>query len=149
MRSLGLLLLRLVFGSLMALHGYPKLFGGPEKRVAPAAERILGQGFTQSVQQGGFANFKGMVQSMQMPAPDVLAPVSAGAEFFGGLAVILGWRTRLASLLLIAQMGTAIRKAHWERGIMGQGGAENALLYLGAFLTLFFAGPGKIALDFD
>lgn len=149
MRSLGLLLLRLVFGGLAMVHGYPKLFGGPQKRVPPQAERILGQGFTQSVQQGGYANFKGMVQSMQMPAPDVLAPVSAGAEFFGGLAVLLGWRTRLASLLLMAQMGTAIRKVHWDRGIQGQGGAELALLFFGAFLTLFFTGPGKIALDFD
>lgn len=147
MKSLGLLMLRLVFGSLMAMHGYPKLFGGPNKQVSPDAEKVLGQGFTQSVQGGGFQNFAGMVESMQVPAPKALAGAAAGAEFFGGLALILGWRTRLASLLLLADMATAIRKVHWDKGIMGQGGAEQALLYVGALLTLFVAGPGKISLD--
>ena len=147
MKSLGLLLLRVVFGGLMALHGYPKLFGGPNKQVSPQAERILGKGFTQSLQQGGFSNFAGMVQSMQVPAPQVLAGAAAGAEFFGGLALILGWRTRLTSLLLITDMLTAVRKVHWNNGIQGQGGFELNLLFLGGLLALFFGGPGKLSLD--
>ncbi len=147
MKSLGLLLLRVMTGGLMALHGYPKLFGGPNKQVSPQAEQILGQGFTQSLQGGGFNNFAGMVQSMQLPAPKALAGAAAGAEFFGSLALILGWRTRLAALLLIADMLVAIRKVHWNNGILGQGGYENNLLYLGGLITLLVAGPGKISLD--
>ena len=147
MKSLGLLLLRVTFGSLVAMHGYPKLFGGPDKKVSPEAERVLGAGFTQSLQRGGFSNFAGMVQSMQLPMPNVVAGAAAGAEFFGGLALILGWRTRLVALLLMANTGTAIRKVHWDKGIMGQGGAELALVFFSAFLTLFVAGPGKISLD--
>lgn len=147
MRSLGLLLLRVTFGSLIVLHGYPKLFGGQDKKVSPEAERVLGEGFTQSLQRGGFSNFTGMVQSMQVPMPNVMAGAAAGAEFFGGLALILGWHTRLTSLFLMANTGTAIRKVHWDKGIMGQGGAELAMVFFGAFLTLFVAGPGKISLD--
>ena len=53
MKDLGLLALRLAFGGLIAVHGYPKLFGGKGKAVSPDAERLLGAGFTQSVQNGG------------------------------------------------------------------------------------------------
>ena len=147
MRSLGLLLLRLTFGSLIALHGFPKLFGGPGKKVPPDAERVLGAGFNQSMERGGLQNVVGMMQRMEAPAPETLAAVHAGTEFFGGLALILGWHTRLAALALLINHGVAIRKVHWDKGILGQGGAETALAFFGAFLTLFLAGPGKLSLD--
>ena len=147
MRSLGLLMLRLVFGGLVALHGFPKLFGGEGKKVSADAERILGAGFNQSMGRGGLQNVVGMMERMEVPAPQTMAAASAGAEFFGGLALILGWRTRLAALALLINHAVAIRKVHWEKGIFGQGGAELALAFFGAFLTLFLAGPGKLSLD--
>ena len=147
MRSLGLLMLRLVLGSLVALHGFPKLFGGPGKKVSPDAERILGAGFNQSMESGGLQNVVGMMQAMDVPAPQTLAAVHAGTEFFGGLALILGWHTRLASLALIINYATAIRKVHWDKGILGEGGAETPLALVGGLLTLFLAGPGKLSLD--
>ncbi len=149
MRSLGLLMLRLVFGSLVALHGFPKLFGGPGKKVSPDAERVLGAGFSQSMERGGLQNVVGMMQGMEVPAPQTLAAVHAGTEFFGGLALILGWHTRLASLALIINYATAIRKVHWDKGILGEGGAELPLALIGGLLTLFLAGPGKLSLDRD
>jgi len=147
MKSLGLLVLRVSIGSLIAIHGYPKLFGGPGKKVSPEAERVLGQGFGQSLQQGGLQNVTGFLQSLQVPQPQAAAVAAASAEFFGGLALILGWNTRLASLALLVNMGTAIRKVHWNQGLLGQGGAENPLLFFLSFLTLFIAGPGKISVD--
>lgn len=149
MKSLGLFLLRLIFGSLIAIHGYPKLFGGQGKSqgVRPELQKVLGEGFAQSVEGGGLRNFTGMVQSMELPAPQVLAGMAAGAEFFGGLALILGWHTRLASLALLGDMAVAIRKVHWDKGLLAQGGAETPLTFFAAFLTLLVAGPGKIALD--
>ena len=148
MRSLGLFLLRLVFGSMIALHGFPKLFGGPGRRVSPQAERVLGGGFRSAMEHGGLANMTAMAERMGVPAPPQLAAASAAAQFFGGLALILGWRTRLASLLLIADTAVTLRTRHWEQGIMGaEDGAEESLLSLGALLTLFVAGPGKLSLD--
>lgn len=147
MKSIGLLTLRLVFGSLIALHGFPKLFGGQGKRVTGQAEKVLGTGFNQSLERGGFDNTVAMMQGMEFPSPETLAAASAGTEFFGGLALILGWHTRLAALLLSGNMAVAIRKAHWPNGIFGQGGAEMPLLFLGAFLSLVLGGPGKLSLD--
>ena len=48
MKSLALFLLRLSFGSLIMVHGFPKLFGGPSKKASPTTERYLGTSFTQS-----------------------------------------------------------------------------------------------------
>jgi putative oxidoreductase len=147
MKDLGLFLLRVAFGGLIAVHGYPKLFGGPNKQVPPEAERYLGQGFTQSLQGGGLNNHIGLTKNLGVPAPEVMGTLSAGAEFFGGLAIVLGWRTRLAALLLLGNMGTAIGKVHWKNGLLNQGGFENPLLFAAAFLALLVAGPGKIAID--
>ena len=147
MKDLGLFVLRIIFGGLIAIHGYPKLFGGKDKTVSPEAERVLGAGFTQSLQNGGLTNHIGMAKKLEVPAPEVLGTLSAGTEFFGGLALVFGWNTRLASLLLLGNMGTAIGKVHWKNGLINQGGYENALLFAAAFLTTFLAGSGKIGLD--
>ena len=147
MKDLGLFVLRIIFGGLIAIHGYPTLFGGKDKTVSPEAERVLGAGFTQSLQNGGLTNHIGMAKKLEVPAPEVLGTLSAGTEFFGGLALVFGWNTRLASLLLLGNMGTAIGKVHWKNGLINQGGYENALLFAAAFLTTFLAGSGKIGLD--
>ena len=147
MKSLGLFALRLLFGGLIAIHGYPKLFGGKDKQVSPDAERWLGAGFTQSLQNGGLENHIGMAKKLELPAPEALSTLSAGTEFFGGLALVFGWNTRLASLLLLGNMGVAINKVHWKNGLINQGGYENALLFAAAFLTTFLAGSGKIGID--
>lgn len=147
MASLGLFFLRLVFGSLITLHGFPKLFGGKGRSVSPEVARILGPGFQQQLTAGGLENLSGTLERMEVPAPSTMAAVSAGTEFFGGLALILGWHSRLASLALLVNMATAVRKAHWEKGLFGPGGAEPAVLFLSAFTTIFLAGPGKLSID--
>lgn len=147
MSSLGLLFLRLVFGSLISLHGFPKLFGGKGRSVSPEVARVLGEGFQKQLASGGLESHSGTLERMDVPAPNTMAAVSAGTEFFGGLALILGWHSRIAALALLVNMGTAIRKAHWEKGLLGPGGAEPAALFLGAFATIFLAGPGKLSID--
>lgn len=147
MASLGLLFLRVVFGGLITLHGFPKLFGGKGRSVSPEVARVLGEGFQKQLAGGGLENLSGTLERMDIPAPNTMAAVAAGAEFFGGLALILGWHTRIAALTLLVNMATAIRKAHWEKGLLGPSGAESASLYLGAFATIFLAGPGKLSID--
>jgi putative oxidoreductase len=147
MKDLGLFVLRVVFGSLIALHGFPKLFGGAGKKVPAEAERYLGAGFSQSLENGGLEKHIGTTKQLGMPAPEVLGPLSAGTEFFGGLALILGWKTRLASLLLLGNMAIAIQKVHAKNGLMGQGGYEMPLLFAAGFATTLLAGSGKIGLD--
>ena len=147
MKDLGLFALRLVFGGLIALHGYPKLFGGTGKRVSAEAERYLGAGFNNFMENGGIDKHIGMTKQLGMPAPEVLGSLSAGTEFFGGLALIFGWKSRLAAALLLGNMAVAIQKVHAKNGLMNQGGYEMPLLYAAGFATIFLAGSGKIGLD--
>ena len=147
MKDLGLFALRLVFGGLIALHGYPTLFGGSGKKVSGDIEKFLGPGFNQFMENGGVEKHIGFTKQLGVPAPEVLGSLSAGTEFFGGLALIFGWKSRLASALLLGNMAVAIQKVHAKNGLMNQGGYEMPLLYAAAFATLFLAGPGKIGLD--
>ena len=144
--SLGLLLLRLIVGGLFVVHGYPKLLGGPERPVSPEAARYLGAGFVQAMQTGQ-AGFAEMLRGMGVPMPGVMAPVVGAVEFLGGLLLMLGWFTRLAAILLSADMVVAIRKVHWQNGLVAPAGSEFPLSLLGACLALFFTGPGKISVD--
>ncbi|TAK34882.1 MAG: DoxX family protein [Chloroflexota bacterium] len=144
--NLGLLLLRLVVGGIFAVHGYPKLLGGPEKPVGPEAARFLGPGFVQAMQSGqsGFAE---ALRGMGVPMPGTMAPLIGAVELFGGLLLMLGWFTRLTTILLSLDMVVAIRKVHWQSGLVGPTASEFPLSLLGGCLALFFAGPGKLSLD--
>jgi len=66
------------------------------------------------------------------------------AEFFCAAFIILGLFTRLACIPLIIAMSVALFFAH-KGDFYGAG--ESAGLFLICFLTLLFAGPGKISLD--
>jgi putative oxidoreductase len=146
-RDLGLLLLRLGAGSILMVHGYPKLFGGPDKEVPPAAVSILGPDYPGTVKSGGKEAFAGALRSMDIPEPELAALASGLAEFGGGLALMLGAATGPAGLAAAANMAVASYKVHGKQGLASQGGYEfSALLGLCA-LTLAMTGPGKISID--
>ncbi len=147
MVSIGLFLLRLIVGSIFAIHGYPKLFGGPGKQVHPTAQRYLGPGFAQAVEQGGPENFSKMLESMEVPRAKPMAVFVGWVEFLGGIMLALGLLTRLVSVLLAGDMLVAIQKVHGQKGLVGQGGYEFPLALLAACLALFLAGPGKVSVD--
>jgi len=142
----GLLLLRLIVGGIFAVHGYPKLFGGPDKPVPSDLARHLGTGFVEAVQRGP-QGFAGMLRNMGVPEPERMAYVVGAAEFFGGILLALGWFTRLACLALITDMVVAITRVHWRNGLVAPGGYEFPLSLLAACLGLFFTGPGKLSFD--
>lgn len=146
-RDLGLFLLRLGAGGILMVHGYPKLFGGPEKEVSPAAAAILGPDYQGTVKSGGKEAFAGALRSMDIPEPEIAALASGLAEFGGGLALMLGAATGPAGLAAAANMAVASYKVHGKQGLASQGGYEfSALLGLCA-LTLAMTGPGSISID--
>ena len=116
MQPLALLLLRLVIGSIMIAHGYPKVMGGLHHHMD-------------------------MVGSLGLPRP--LAYLSAGTEFFGGIAIVLGLFTRFFSLAFFIEMAIAIWKVHFKKGLMGPGGYEfpMALMAIAFALMCFDGGP--------
>lgn len=147
MKSLALLILRLVIGGIYVIHGIPKLMGGEGKGDALPADvkENLGPGFVNFMEKGGIEQTAGMLDAIGIPNPKRMAWVVALTEFVGGLFLILGIKTRPASLALTAVQVVAIKRVHQQEGLVG-GYEYNALLGAST-LALAFAGPGKIAKD--
>ena len=77
-----------------------------------------------------------------------MAFLAGAAEFFGGLALILGLITRPAAAALAFAMLIAIFSVHFENGLfMSNNGYEFGLALLAASVSLLFSGAGKISLD--
>jgi putative oxidoreductase len=82
----------------------------------------------------------------------VLAPIGAGAEFVGGLAVVLGLATRYAAVLMIVfvVVATLISHRFWlqgaERRTQTVQFAKNIAI-IGGFLFAFITGGGRYCLD--
>ena len=86
--SLGLLWLRVLMGSSIAVHGYQKIFGG------------------------GVETFASFVETLGLPFPLAAAWVAALSEFVGGILIVLGLGTRFAALLIFGTMTVAAFVAH-------------------------------------
>jgi putative oxidoreductase len=89
-----------------------------------------------------------------VPLPDVVAPLAAAVEFFGGLALLLGLQARTAALLmaLFVICASAVSHRYWElvdpalRRTQSVQFWKNACI-IGGFLLLFVAGAGRFSLD--
>jgi putative oxidoreductase len=116
MQPLALLLMRLVLGAIMIVHGYYKVFGG-------------------------FHHHMDMVGSLGLPR--WMAYLSAGTEFFGGIGISLGLFTRFFSAAFLIEMSVAIWKVHFKNGLTGTGGYEfpMALAAMAFALVCFDSGP--------
>jgi putative oxidoreductase len=121
--DLGLALLRLGVGGVMAAHGAQKLF------------------------VYGFGGVTGAFAGMGVPMPGITGPAVALVEFFGGLALAAGLLTRLTATGLAAVMLGAMLLVHLPAGFFAPNGVEFALtLFVGA-LALAFTGAGRYSLD--
>ena len=99
---------------------------------------------------GGVDNVTGMMQSLDVPNPKPMAIALIATEFLGGLALILGWQTRLAALALTVSQLVAIQKVHGKNGLMNSGdtpGYELNAALTAATATLAITGPGNFAAD--
>lgn len=124
----GLLLARVVLGTLMAAHGSQKLFGW-----------FGGYGINGT---GGYFESLGF-------RPGRLFAAAAGlAEFGGGLLLALGLLGPLGSALIIATMVVAAVTVHLQHGLFAMtNGVEVPLLYATGAFALALTGPGAYSLD--
>src|SRR3954451_7082461 len=99
------------------------------------------------------AAFTATLRKQGVPLADVLAPVGACVEFFGGIAVLLGFQLRIATLLMIVFTIIASFIAHrfWElegpARQMQQTQFFKNLAIIGGFFALWAAVVGRYALD--
>ena len=120
--SVGILLLRLVMGVAFILHGWPKI-QNPLGWMGP-----------------------------ESPVPAIFQALAALAEFGGGMALIVGLLTRLASLGIATNMIVALGMVHLPHGdpfVSKSGGRsyELAAVYLACAVLFLLLGPGRFSLD--
>lgn len=122
------LILRVPVGLILAAHGAQKLFGW-----------FGGYGLE------GTANW---LASIGLEPGYLMALLAGGAEFFGGLALVLGLLTRPAALVAAFTMLVAIFSVHIGNGLfMSNNGYEYALTLFVVSLALAIQGAGRFAVD--
>jgi putative oxidoreductase len=95
---------------------------------------------------GGEGHQWGANWNPSLPAAAQLAV--AWGQLLGGMALALGFLTRLAALGIIVIMGGAIATVHWPHGFnIQQGGYEYNAAIIVLCLCLVLGGPGPIAVD--
>jgi len=123
----GLLLARLVIGSLMAAHGTQKLFGW-----------FGGYGLTGT---GGF--FEGL----GFRPGRFFAATASIAEIASGVLVLLGLLGPIGPALMISVMVVAAVSVHWPNVFAQSNGIEVPLLYGATAAALALTGFGAYSLD--
>lgn len=111
----------------MAMHGSQKLFG--------------------AFGGHGVAGTAGFFQAMGFTPGIFWAWVVSLVEFFGGLALVFGLLTRLASVALIVDMLVALFKVHLAGGFFLPKGFEYPFVIIGALISLILLGSGPYSLD--
>lgn len=123
-QDIGLLLIRIGLGIMFILHGYPKMFGGPETWVEiGTATQYLGIDF----------------------APMFFGFMAGVTEFFGGIFLLLGlFFSPSVFFLLVVMIVATISHIGASDGFASY---SHSIQMAIVFLGLFFIGPGKFSLD--
>lgn len=126
--SLAPLALRIPAGLILMAHGAQKLFGW-----------FGGYGLEGTGQ---------WMASIGMEPGYLMALAAGSAEFFGGLALLIGLLARPAALVLAVTMLVAIFSVHITNGLfMSNNGYEFALSLLAISVSLAISGAGRASLD--
>lgn len=124
LRNIGLLILRVGLGVMFMLHGYPKVFGGPEMWTKVGSSmQVIGIDF----------------------APMFFGFMAGITEFFGGLFLMLGlfFTPSLILLIIVMTVATATHIASGDPFTVYSHSIELAIV----FLSLLFIRPGEYNLD--
>lgn len=126
--SLSALILRAPIGLILMAHGSQKLFGW-----------FGGYGLTGTGQ---------WMDSIGLSPGFLMALLAGSAEFFGGLALLLGLLARPAAAVVAFTMLIAIFSVHISHGLfLSNGGYEYALSLLVVTIAIAFQGAGRLSLD--
>jgi putative oxidoreductase len=129
--SFGLLVLRVVTGAAFVLHGLGKI-KTPDGQIQPSL------------------TLHWMDQMPDAP-PGPIQALAILAELGGGIALIVGFLTPLAALLIAGTMVVALAKVHLARGdpFVSVGGSsfEPAAGYLAQMIMFLLVGPGMLSID--
>jgi putative oxidoreductase len=118
----GVLVMRLVLGVIMVVHGSMKIFP-----------------------RGSLYNFVHFVHSLGLPVWS--GYLAAFTELFGGAMIIIGLLTPIAAFAIAIDMAVAILKVHLHHGLTGPQGYEFPLACFALAVGLTFAGHGHLAVD--
>ncbi|MES2359813.1 MAG: DoxX family protein [Gemmatimonadota bacterium] len=126
--SIGLLIVRVVFGLLMAAHGSQKLFGW-----------FGGH---------GLAGTAGFFDSLGFRPGRFFATLASATEVTSGILLALGFLGPVGPALIISVMIVAAVSMHLKNGVFAaNGGIEVPLLYGVVAAGLLLTGPGQYSLD--
>lgn len=126
--SFASLALRLSAGVIFVAHGAQKLFG--------------------SFGGGGLEGTAQWMASIGLEPGYLMALGAGSAEFFGGIALLIGLLTRPAAFVLALTMLVAIVTVHLPNGLfLSNNGYEFGLALLGITVALIVKGGGKLSLD--
>lgn len=125
--GLAPLAVRVIVGVIMIAHGAQKLQAGP-------------------------ANFGQGLAGMGVPLPVLTGYAVTFAELIGGVLLVVGLFSRLAALLLTANLTGAIFLVNIDVGFLtppgaASSGVELPLALIAGLLAILLAGPGKLSLD--
>lgn len=119
-------IIRFIAGAILVYHGYNKLFGGIINGVA-----------------------QNVIVPLGLPNPLAWAYFLGILEFFGGIALAIGFLTRPIALMLVIEF---IVITWWHSGngygfSSPKGGYEYPLLLLVIYAAIFFRGGGRCSID--
>jgi len=122
-QELALGLLRVTIGIVFLAHGYQKLF------------------------VWGIHGVAGTFGQTGIPLPVTSAYLASFAEFFGGLALLVGFGTRLAAIPVGFTMLVALLQVHLKGGFYLPTGFEYVMVLLAANIALVIGGGGAFAVE--
>lgn len=126
--SFAALILRIPAGIILMAHGGQKLFAW-----------FGGYGLE------GTGQF---MASIGLEPGYLMALLAGSAEFFGGLALVLGLLVRPAAVVLSVTMLVAIVSVHLVNGLfLSNNGYEYGLVLLAISASLIVSGAGAVSLD--